>query len=189
MALEDLISAMEKEVNAEIDSALSEARDTAASKLQKAKQQAEELKNARMKQARIDFAAEETRMQNAATLATAQEAHQVKKELVERAFEQATDAIRKIRNTPEYTSILESLVQEVRDAVDAELIWQVDSRDEDTLRSILGEDAVIEPKLNCVGGVIGVTQDGRIRADNTFEARFHKARELYITRMMTILTE
>jgi len=104
--------------------------------------------------------------------------------LVDKALDRARGLLAGIRSDPLYPQLLRSLIQETLTELEGTLEdiqlsqLEADRRDSELLDQILGSlqlNLPVEYGLNCWGGLIGKSNDGRVVIINTLEARFNRA--------------
>jgi V/A-type H+/Na+-transporting ATPase subunit E len=101
-------------------------------------------------------------------------------QLVDVALKRVAECLQGVRQDPSYAEILARLVEESLEALRPSLstddvpVLQADPADQTLLNALLS-DIPVEYTLNCLGGVIARSQDGRIVVINTLEARLEQA--------------
>ncbi len=109
---------------------------------------------------------------------------EVRTQLVEAVLAETRQRLIHVRADSNYRSILRRLIEEVVDALDdAELhnrraVLEIDPRDEAHVHWILDElglELQVTPALNCWGGVVIKSGDGRVAVTNTLESRLERA--------------
>lgn len=104
--------------------------------------------------------------------------------LVDSALEQIRGHLANIRNSPDYPAILSHLLKEALGEFDTALdedcvSLEADPRDRPLLEKILHEELMVNLPvsytLECWGGLIVRSQDGRVAVINTLEARLERA--------------
>lgn len=104
--------------------------------------------------------------------------------LVDKALDRARGHLAGIRSDPVYPAVLRKLIQETLNELEETLEdiqlsqLQADPRDRALLEEILGDtqpDLPVEYNVDCWGGVIAKSGDGRVVIINTLEARFSRA--------------
>jgi V/A-type H+-transporting ATPase subunit E len=115
--------------------------------------------------------------------------------LVNAALERTRDQLAVIHADPIYPAVLRLLIEEAlgefKESVEAvkNVELEANPRDKSLLESILLEmklDLPVAYKLDCWGGVIAKSEDGRVIAINTLEARLERATP-YLSRSMDAL--
>jgi len=131
--------------------------------------------------------AERTRRLRQARSQAAQIVTAAREQLLETALAQSRDRLAALRAAPAYPALLRRLVHEAVTALLAEdgpLEVLGDPRDAALLRAIVADleplQSAIEPpavalSLECWGGVVVRSIDGRLEADNRLESRYARA--------------
>jgi vacuolar-type H+-ATPase subunit E/Vma4 len=112
---------------------------------------------------------------------------QARHELVAAALVEIRQRLMHVRQQAGYAVLLQRLLHEVLDALGSEEVAAnpphvlLDARDEALVRACLRADGVaaratLETSLECWGGVIVRSGDGRITVDNRLETRLERAR-------------
>jgi vacuolar-type H+-ATPase subunit E/Vma4 len=117
--------------------------------------------------------------------------------LVETALQQARGRLSKVRGDRAYSRALRQLVEEALDGLGRSAgesrgaSLEVDPRDREAVESILralGAGVAVRYDLDCMGGVIARSEDGRVNVLNTLEARLTRA-EPFLRRSLGALFE
>lgn len=104
--------------------------------------------------------------------------------LVSAALGQTRGRLSSFRNNPAYPQVLQRLVsqavEELRACLEAgdKICLEADARDQDLLGGILSDfdgDLLVRYDLECWGGVVARSENGRITVINTLEARLERA--------------
>ena len=106
----------------------------------------------------------------------------VREALVDTAITRARERLASIRVDSAYPAVLRTLTQEALTALDSDGTGKAqllaDPRDEKLLKKILAElklDLPVSYKLNCWGGLIAKSEDGRVVVINTLDSRLEQA--------------
>jgi vacuolar-type H+-ATPase subunit E/Vma4 len=104
----------------------------------------------------------------------------VRENLVDTALTRAHERLTTIRADPCYLEVFRTLTKEALAelASDTNAKLLADPRDEKMLKNILNDlklDLPVSYELNCCGGLIAKSADGRVVVINTFEARMERA--------------
>jgi len=107
----------------------------------------------------------------------------VREELVDSTLAQTREQLATIRTNPIYADVLQQLTREALNELTApsrgeKAVLVVDPRDQPILEDILadlGLDLRVNYNLTCWGGLIAESEDGRVVAINTLEARLERA--------------
>lgn len=148
--------------------------------LTQARMEAQQIEQAASANASIPAVAERARILHRARLESLRVVGDVREDLVDTALTRARERLAAIRMDPHYPEVLRTLVKEaLTELVDgghAQLL--VAPRDEVLLTHILSDmnlDLPVSYELNCWGGLIAQSEDGRVVVINTFEARLERA--------------
>jgi len=152
--------------------------------------EAERVASARREEARcaalLPISGERARQLHHAKLEALRTIGDVRNQLVETALAETRRRLAGLRTEPNYPLILRRLTEEAIRVLGDEAAgtetappWiETDPRDEAMLCCILhdlGFDLPVKPLLNCWGGAVARSGDGRIVAVNTLEARLERA--------------
>ncbi len=117
----------------------------------------------------------------------------VREELVDTAIARARERLASLRAHPSYPSALRALTEEalaeLASGGQAQLL--ADPRDRSLLKNILDDlklDLPVSYELNCWGGLIAKSEDGRVVVINTFESRLERA-TAFLRRYLAALFE
>jgi vacuolar-type H+-ATPase subunit E/Vma4 len=106
----------------------------------------------------------------------------VREELVDTAIHRTRERLMSIRRDPSYLVVLRTLTEEALTELASGGTGMgglyADPRDETLLQEILTElrlDLPVRYELNCWGGLIAKSEDGRVVVINTFESRLEHA--------------
>jgi vacuolar-type H+-ATPase subunit E/Vma4 len=124
--------------------------------------------------------AERARILQRARLESLRLVGDVREELVDTALARTRERLASIRVDSSYPEVLHALTQEALAelASDKNVRLLADPRDKTLLEKILDELNLVLPvsyELNCWGGLIARSEDGRVVVINTFESRLERA--------------
>jgi vacuolar-type H+-ATPase subunit E/Vma4 len=165
--------------------------------LANARLEAEQVKIDAHKKAVAPAFKERARMIQRARLEALQILGDVREEFVKAALSQIHTQLANTRTGNSYPQILHRLVEEALAELDGSLTaprnvqLEADPRDREVLESVLhdlGLELSVRYELNCWGGLNARSQDGRIVAINTLEARLERATP-YLRRYLSALFE
>ncbi len=104
----------------------------------------------------------------------------VREDLVDTAITRARERLASLRSDLSYPAVLRTLTEEALTELasggKAQLL--ADPRDRTLLKNILDDlnlDLLVSYELNCWGGLIAKSEDGRVVVINTFESRLERA--------------
>ncbi|HLE92834.1 MAG TPA: V-type ATP synthase subunit E [Anaerolineales bacterium] len=124
--------------------------------------------------------AERARILHRARLESLRIVGDVREDLVDTAITRTRERLAAVRADSSYPSVLRTLTEEtlaeLASGGKAQLL--ADPRDRELLKNILGDlklDLPVSYELNCWGGLIAKSEDGRVVVINTFESRLERA--------------
>ncbi|RLI11262.1 hypothetical protein DRO35_05335 [Candidatus Bathyarchaeota archaeon] len=122
-----------------------------------------------------------------------------KEEIIEEVYDEAIKRLRPYTLTEEYTNCILRLIREASRQINSDvLIIRLNKRDHqiltkkrlDELSRKLGVKIIkSDEKINCTGGVVVTSLDGKIIVDNTFENRLRILKDPLRTKIANILFE
>ena len=190
--LQKIINEIEKSTEQKVSVILSEAEKKADAILNDAKKKAEEQERSILDRGEQEAQRESQRILAEARIRARREKVMAQEKVVQRSFEKASDILSTTAES-QNAEVLKSLIKESVDASGA-LSFEVllTSRDrglvtKDSLLEIVRqtdagrgsdiESRISEEVLSCMGGVVVRSTDGKVRVDNTFEARLERFRD------------
>jgi len=124
---------------------------------------------------------------------------EAKEEIIEEVYDEAIKRLRRYTCTEEYTNCILRLIREASRQINSDaLIIRLNERDHqiltkkrlDELSRKLGVKIIkSDEKINCIGGVVVTSLDGKIIVDNTFENRLRILKDSLRTKIAKILFE
>ena len=124
---------------------------------------------------------------------------EAKEEIIEEVYDEAIKRLRQYTLTEEYTNCIFRLIREASRQIKSDaLIIRLNERDYqiltkkrlDELSRKLGVKIIkSDEKINCTGGVVVTSLDGKIIVDNTFENRLRILKDSLRTKIAKILFE
>ena len=165
--------------------------------LDEAQVQARPLREESRATASAPTVGERTRILHQAHLEAGQIVGEVREALVDKVLSQTGERLAGIRMDGDYPAALRRLIEEalaelynlLKESERAELV--ADPRDRELLEGALldmGRDLRVSYELDCWGGLIAKSEDGRVIAINTLEARLERATP-YLRRTLATLFE
>ncbi len=165
--------------------------------LAKARQEAEQLRQAAYNQAAAPAVGERARILHQARLQALNIAGRLRESLVDAALTQARQQLAALRSQDEYPQVYAGLLREALaelgeagDPASAPCL-EVDERDRplvDNLLTEMGLSLPVQENLQCWGGLVARSKDGRVAVLNTLEARLERATP-YLRRALAALFE
>jgi len=148
--------------------------------LTQARMEAQQIEEDASANASIPAAAERARILHRARLESLQIVGNVRENLVDTALTRARERLAAIRIDSCYPEVLRTLVKEALTelAANGNVQLLAAPRDEGLLTNILSDmnlDLPVSYELNCWGGLIAQSDDGRVVVINTFESRLERA--------------
>jgi vacuolar-type H+-ATPase subunit E/Vma4 len=120
----------------------------------------------------------------------------VRKELVDLAIARTGERLSSMRADPSYPEVFRMLMHETLTELASSGTDKVqlaaDPRDRELLEKILsdlGLNPSVSYELNCWGGLIAMSLDGRVVVINTFESRLERATAILRYRLVTLFEE
>lgn len=159
--------------------------------------EASQVKKQAFDQAVAPATRERSRIIHRAKLEALQTTGNLRETLVDTALKQARERLPGVRGEAVYADVFCRLVQEtlaelgISSGAGGFACLRIDPRDRDLMESIQAEmnsRLLIEYNLNCLGGVVGRSEDGRVEVINTLEARLDRASP-YLRRYLAALFE
>lgn len=179
MALEDIFKALEEQGEAECADIVEAARDQADSIAKEAAREADAIRAKRIELAERSVRSATAQQMNTVRLEGKKEVASVKEDAVQAVFAAALGQLGTLRGTAGYEALFRALAAEALEGVAADAEVLVDPADEKIAASVLSEMGVSAPvrsELDSAGGLVVLTDGGRIARRNTLEDRLDKAR-------------
>lgn len=186
MALKDLLTAIEREAEEELEQVRAEARAEARAIRERGRDEAAR------EEERLARAGDEAVRREAQALRSAarQDAARTLRSGRERAWDDVAEALRRRlaaqADRPEWPAVLTALLEEARSALPAATRAHVRPRDVDVVRRAAPDLRIIGDAAG-PGGVVVAADDGR-RLDNTLDARLEAAAPLLRRRLADLLS-
>ncbi len=177
MALEDILHAMEAEVEAEIKRLEEQSAASVLEIRSAAENDAHVIRERHHREILVPLQQERARRLNRARLAALRATSRARERLFVQALACTRERLAGLRADPAYPALLLALLEEALAQIDGEALVRADPRDTAVLRSLRGRfpETRFEFDLQTCGGVEARTTDGRIRVLNTVEARLEQA--------------
>jgi len=184
MSLEAILAAIRASGERQVDENEQRAQDQAAAILADARQDAEALRREVRERVVAPAYRERARIIHRARMECLRKEGDAREAAIDTAFERASQCLAGLRGDPGYPAILRRLTEEALNELHGSLEdvsrarLQADPRDEALLQSILCERDLrlsVDYRLNCWGGLIARSADGRVVVINTLESRLERA--------------
>lgn len=175
--LDDLLATIEAEAQAEHARLDAESRAEAAAIVERAREQARELRAGPLRSQEPELQREVARRLGQVRIEAAQMLRQAREDSYQRMLEQTRSQLADLRKDPRYREVLRALLRESRAALPEAGRLRVDPRDEALAAELAREldlEVAVQPTLETMGGVELESEDGRILR-NTFEERLANA--------------
>lgn len=179
MALEDIFRALEEQADKDVEAVLAEARAHAAQITDDAKSEAEATKQNRLAEAERVARSKSTQSLNSVRLEARKKIASVKDQAVTQVFDESLEALAKVRSGKDYADVFAALAREATAGVEGDFEVLVDPADVDLAKGTLtklGLSAPVKGELSTAGGLVVVTEGGRVLRRNTLEDRLAKFR-------------
>jgi len=195
-----IIEEIEKTAASQSGRIIAEAKEKADEVVQQAQKKASEEEKIVLSRGEQEARRESQRILAEARIKARREKVRAQEEIVRRCFERAQGHLKTLAEQHshqgmEYKKVLARLLRESIDAAGADSLEVLaNPRDHELLKGILpaasetkGQEGThialtISPEgIHCVGGLAVRSADGKIKVDNTFEARFKRFREILRT--------
>ncbi len=184
MSLQAILDAIQAAGDAQVRQIEADARDRAQDMLGKARAESERLREAARQTALAPALEDSVRIKQQAQFEARRTVSREQEALIDTVLEHSRESLAGVRADPGYPSVLCRLIVEaladLRQALapGEEICLEADPRDSAVLERLLPEidpDLPVSYPLNCSGGVVASSSDGRIVAINTLEARLERA--------------
>jgi V/A-type H+-transporting ATPase subunit E len=173
----EVIGDVQKEAEAVIAKAQTEAKET----LRQAKQQANQTYREIVNHAHLRAETEQRKIASVTEVDMRNLLLQTKEDMVDVAFAKALDRLREFAQTPKYNDYLLKLIATVAEKIgQKDLLVSVNAKDAALLtaselkrlsKQLNVELVLSKDRLDCVGGCIIQTADGKIIYDNTIDTK------------------
>jgi vacuolar-type H+-ATPase subunit E/Vma4 len=181
MALEDIFSALEEQADKEIEQILQDARDQAEAIAEEADDEAQTLRERMVNDRERTTRSSAVRTTNAARLDSKKRVAAIKQQAVEDVFKAALGRLAAARAGSDYDGVFVALAEEAIAGLDGELEVLVDPADLALAEKTFAELDVpvsIRADIETAGGLIVMTNEGRVMRRNTLEERMGKLRQM-----------
>lgn len=191
MAFEELIRSMETAAAAKKQETLGKAEEEVREILAEAQQRAGEITRRYLEEARRSASQERTRQLFQVRTEISRHVSAAREELLNSALKTASGRFSAFRDEPGYPEQFQQYLVSVLDSLAGEeIVLHVDPADEALCKQIIGQLGIsccISPDIRCMGGLVAVSADNTIRAENTIESRLTKAAEEFAPDLYQLL--
>lgn len=181
--MQNILDQIREAGNAQVQDIERNAKSRVSEILAQAHTEAEEIESEARNRASAPAHAERARVIHRAKSDALRLLGEVREDLVDAAIARTSERLASLRSDSSYPEVLRSLTEQAlaqlaasESAQDSQL--QADPRDKDLLQKILTElrlNIPVRYELNHWGGLIAMSQDGRVVVINTLEARLEQA--------------
>ncbi len=177
MGLNDLKKEMRRKAEREAARLISEQKEKDDALLADARKEGRRVVEEAKKEVGLMVENEKNEQIAAARLQAKKIINDAKEDVVERALGQAFEELKKLRNEREYRALLASLIKEGTHEIGKDAVVYVKKNDAKLARGLGLGVKLVDKHIDCAGGALIESRDGRVRMDNTFEARFEEMKE------------
>ncbi len=180
MALEEIFRALESEAQARCSEIRVNAQQEAELIEKQAQNRCEQLVRERLDLHSGVVAARARRIVNAAKMQARHDVAAERDVLIGQTFEEARETLRGLRERDGYQRLFDSLLREALSSAEHPSSVLVDPRDMEIAKSSLKAQALDLPakgELTTAAGVVVLSNDDRVRHDNTVETRLARVEE------------
>ncbi|HYC20365.1 MAG TPA: V-type ATP synthase subunit E family protein [Candidatus Bathyarchaeia archaeon] len=182
MTYENLIASMEAGTEKSITGVMQKAHQEAEEIKRSADAKAEAIKASYLDEAQKSAETERNKLIYNVKAENKMRIIKEKDAVIQRAFLGAKKRLENFRDHTNYKENFKTMLEEaVRELEDEQVRLHIDPRDETLCRQVLGEigrNSEIVTDLTSTGGLSVSTKDGKIVVSNTIESRLNKAKEL-----------
>lgn len=178
MALDEMLRALEEDSKKECEEIMARAKQNAERIVAEAKEDAKRVKQDEIAKVISGLEGERERVLNETRLAIKKEAIRAKEEVIQEVFSEVDNRLEKVRESPDYSGIFESLALETLEGIEGRIKVEVDQKDLALAKSILETkklDYWLEASPASSSGFKVTSEDGRITITNTLNSRLEKA--------------
>jgi V/A-type H+-transporting ATPase subunit E len=181
LALEDILRALEEKAEVRVETIQSEAEQRVAEIISEVERDAEHTRRVRARKVEEAVRSESAAIVYSASLKAKNLLIKAQEETVDEAFRMAEQRLRELHKDESYPAILETLLDEVLEFFEGEVVLQVRSEDRPAVERMMAERnrpyQVSEAPLEASGGLTASSHNGEVMVYNTFESRLEKARD------------
>lgn len=192
MSIEDILQALDDQCREECQEIFKRAEQEAKQVLEKAKVEADDIRQARLTKVKAEAGSETTSILYSARLKSKNSVIRAKEAVAEKALAEAEKELQGLRSQANYPAVLEGLIMEGISRISGKVVCHLDPADKDLAESILrrqGMDYELLTDLESIGGAMISDAEGRVNIINTVEERLNRAREKLRMNVSGILFE
>jgi len=183
MSLQPILEKVRAVGDAQVQEIEKNAQHQASEILAQARMEAEQIEEDASANTSMPAVAERARIMHRARLDALHIVGSVRENLVDTAIARTREQLASFRSDPTYPMVLHTLTEEALTQLtlsegDGKPQLLADPRDEDLMEKILKDlnpNIPVRYELNCWGGLIAQSEDGRVVVINTLEARLEQA--------------
>lgn len=179
MAIENILQALEEQCRTECQAIFDKAKGEVDEIIAEAEVEAARIREAKMDRVKKEVASERASLLYSSRLNFKNATIRAREEVVNEAFDKATERLAKVRSNGSYQAILEKLVDEGLQKVSGDPVLHVDKKDKDVASktlSALNVRGEIRPDITCLGGCVISDAEERVTVINTLEERLERAK-------------
>jgi len=198
MSLEAILTAIRASGDRQVSEIEVEAQNQVGDLLAEARQEAEKAQEDAWKRAVMPAYRERARIIHRARLERLRTVGDAREATIDAALAQVRRSLAEVRNDAGYPDILRRLTQQTLTELEGSLEaiarahLEADPRDETLVRQILREldlELHVSYRLECWGGLVARSEDGRIVVINTLESRLERATPFLRRYLATVFEE
>jgi V/A-type H+/Na+-transporting ATPase subunit E len=178
MGLQEMLSTITADTEAQYARTISDAKAEAERIILEAKQRAQAIIEQKRIQSQKELQEERLRSIASARLEAKRRLLEAKDQVLRKYEDQALGYLREFAKSPEYVGFLLKIVKDGVAKIGAGAIVQVNDSDRKLLENSRdGDFKVSEKPIDCIGGAIVSSQDGKRRVDSTLESIFEERKD------------
>ncbi|MCL2333156.1 MAG: V-type ATP synthase subunit E family protein [Actinomycetia bacterium] len=186
MAIEEILSALNAQAQAEIDRETAQAQAETDEIIEGIRHDAQATADAFVASAVEKAKGSAERDFNAAQAVCRRQRADVRREVFDEVFVRAGEKIKAVRSGGNYPHLLRELIIEATSGM-GDYVLHVDPRDKDLVMSMYPGGVSCVADIETMGGIVVTSVDGRIRRSSTFEDRLKRVQEDHIESIAKVL--
>lgn len=177
MGLEEILSSIRADTEAKYAKTLSDAKAEAEKILNEARKNSESIAEQRRAQSEKELSEEKLRSIASARLEAKRKLLEARDEVLKKYEDEALRYLKEFAHSPQYKDFLWKMAKDGVAKIGNGAIVEVNASDMKLLGTA-GIDFKVSPKpIDCIGGTIVSSTDGKRRVDNTLESIFNERKE------------